>query len=119
LPGRPAHDLVGDVGYTLGPVRVRYGIDAVAGLSADLVGNIPVPPRVLSSTGLRIDVPGLPGLRISLDVRNLFDTRTIAYAGFAGRDVLPIGDQYDYPLPGRTFLVTARWTSRDVTGLER
>ncbi len=111
LPGRPAHDLVADLGYTLGPARIRYGVDAVAGISADLVGNIPVPPRVLSSTGVRVDIPGVSGLRVSVDIRNMFDVRTIGYAGFAGRDVLPIGDQYDYPLPGRSFLVTARWTS--------
>jgi len=111
LPGRPAHDLVADVGYTLGPARVRYGLDAVAGMSADLVGTIPVPARILSSTGVRVDVPGVRGLRVSLDVRNLFDARTVAYAGFAGPDVLPIGDQYDYPLPGRSFLLAARWTS--------
>jgi hypothetical protein len=111
LPGRPAHDVVADLGYTLGPARVRYGIDAVAGMSADLVGDIPVPPRILSSTGVRIDVPGVRGLRVSAEVRNLFDVRTVAYAGIAGPYVLPIGDQYDYPLPGRSFLVTARWTS--------
>jgi hypothetical protein len=111
LPGRPAHDLVGDVGYSVGPARVRYGIDAIAGISADLVGSIPVPPRILSSAGARLDIPGIRGLRVAIDVRNLFDVRTVAYAGFAGPDRLPIGDQYDYPLPGRSVLVTARWTS--------
>jgi vitamin B12 transporter len=104
------------VGYSLGPVRVRYGIDAVAGLSADLVGDIPVPPRILSSSGARIDVPGVPGLRVAVDIRNLFDVRTVGYPGFAGRDVLPIGDQYDYPLPGRSFLLTARWSSGPSAG---
>lgn len=111
LPGRPAHDFVGDVGYSFGPARVRYGIDAIAGISADLVGKTPVPPRILSSAGARLDVPGIRGLRVAVDVRNLFDVRTVAYAGFAGPDTLPIGDQYDYPLPGRSILVTARWTS--------
>jgi hypothetical protein len=116
LPGRPAHDLVGDLGYSVGPVRVRYGVDAVAGENAAIGSStpgssIPVPPRVLQSTGARVDVPGLRGLRVGFEVRNLFDVRTGTYSGFGGAETLPIGDQYGYPLPGRSFLVTARWTS--------
>jgi hypothetical protein len=111
LPLRPANDLVADVGYSLGPARLRYGVDAVTGTYADNVGKILVPPRVLQSTGVRVDVPGVRGLRVALEVRNLFDVRTVTYAGFGGPQTLPIGDQYNYPLPGRSFLVTARWTS--------
>jgi hypothetical protein len=111
LPGRPAHDLVGDLGYSIGPVRVRYGVDAVAGEYADYGRNLPVPPRVLQSTGARLDVPGVRGLRVAFEVRNLFDVRTGTYQGFTGLQTLPIGDQYAYPLPGRSFLVTARWTT--------
>jgi vitamin B12 transporter len=112
LPERPANDLVADVGYSLGPARVRYGVDAVTGTYADNVGTVLVPPRVLQSTGVRVDVPGVRGLRVALEIRNLFDVRTVTYAGgFGGPTALPIGDQYNYPLPGRSFLVTARWTS--------
>jgi hypothetical protein len=111
LPERPANDFVADAGYSLGPVRVRYGVDAVTGMYADNVGTILVPPRVLQSTGIRLDVPGLKGLRLAFEIRNLFDVRTGVYTGFAGPYVLPIGDQYAYPLPGRSFLATARWTS--------
>jgi hypothetical protein len=111
LPGRPAHDFVGDLGYSLGPVRIRYGIDAIAGLYADKGGMIPVPSRVLQGTGARLDVPGVRGLRIAFEIRNLLDVRTGTYPGLSGPETLPIGDQYNYPLPGRSFLVTARWTS--------
>jgi outer membrane cobalamin receptor len=111
LPERPANDLVADVGYTLGPVRARYGVDAVTGTYFDNFGTIQVPPRILQSTGVRLDVPHVRGLRVAFEVRNLFDVRTATYAGFAGPTLLPIGDQYAYPLPGRSFLVTVRWTS--------
>lgn len=110
LLGRPAHDLVGDVAYTLGPVRVRYGVDVVAGLYADLPGTLRVPDRVLQSTGARVAVPGVPTLKVGLDVHNLFDVRTGLSPGFAGPTREPIGDQFDYPLPGRSLLVTARWS---------
>jgi vitamin B12 transporter len=111
LPGRPANDFVGDLGYSIGPVRVRYGIDAVTGIYQDNVGKIPVPDRVLQGVGARVDVPGVRGLRLAFEIRNLFDVRTGTYPGFVGPETLPIGDQYNYPLPGRSFLVTARWTA--------
>ena len=109
LPGRPAHDFVADLTYTLGPARVRYGIDALSGMRADPNGSITVPARVLHSAGGYLDVPGVPGLRVGLDVRNLFDLRVATYDGFGAPALEPIGDLYQYPLPGRTVLVTARW----------
>jgi hypothetical protein len=110
LSGRPAHDLVADVGYSLGPARVRYGVDAVIGMYYDNFGGVLIPARVLQSTGVRLEVPGIRGLRVAFEVRNLFDVRTVTYAGFVKPTFFPIGDEYDYPLPGRSFLVTARWT---------
>ncbi|MEA2751366.1 MAG: vitamin transporter, partial [Myxococcales bacterium] len=114
LPGRPEHDFVGDLSYTVGPVRVRYGIDVVTGIFADNIGSTVVPDRVLHSTGARLQVPGAPGLSLSLDVRNLFDLRVAEYAGVGilGSPVLvraPIGDALDYPIPGRRILFSARW----------
>jgi hypothetical protein len=119
LPGRPENDFVGDLSYTIGPVRVRYGIDVVTGIYEDLKGNTLVPDRVLHSTGARLEVPGATGLSLSLDVRNLFDLRVAEYAGVGvlggggpgtgGIVRAPIGDALDYPIPGRRILFSARW----------
>jgi hypothetical protein len=110
LPERPANDFVGDLAYALGPVRVRYGVDAVTGLYADKVGQVLVPNRVLQSTGVRFAVPWVRTLLLALDVSNLFDVRTALSPGLFGPTLVPIGDQFDYPLPGRSFLFTARWS---------
>jgi iron complex outermembrane receptor protein len=111
LPGRPENDLVSDLGYQLGPAHLRYGIDVVTGARADLVGNVIVPDRVLHSAGARLAIPGVPGLVVALDVRNLFDLRVAEYAGAFGSVRAPIGDVFQYPLPGRTLLASARYTS--------
>ena len=110
LPGRPAHDFVGDASYAFGPARVRYGFDALSGTFADRTGAVEVPARVLQSAGARLDVPGVRGLRVALDVRNLFDVRVATYAGALGPTKEPIGDAYEYPLPGRSFLMSVRWS---------
>jgi outer membrane receptor protein involved in Fe transport len=114
LPGRPENDFYGDLAYAIGPVRVRYGIDVVSGIHADLKGTIAVPDRVLHSTGARLDVPGVSGLTLSLDIRNLLDLRVAEYAavGVLGESRTvraPIGDALDYPIPGRRILFAARW----------
>ena len=117
LPGRPGHDLVLDVGLRVGAVRLRYGLDVVADLAADLTGAVRVPPRALQSVGARLLVgdatgrPGLDGLTLALDVSNLADLRTASYAGVLGPVEEPIGDLYEYPLPGRAFLLSARFTA--------
>jgi outer membrane receptor protein involved in Fe transport len=108
LPGRPASDLVGDARVRVGPAVLRVGVDAVTGMVADVAGSILVPARVLASTGVRVDV--VRGVRLALDVRNLLDVRTATYAGALGPVHEPIGDYYEYPLPGRSFMVSARFT---------
>jgi outer membrane receptor protein involved in Fe transport len=108
LPGRPTRDLVADAMARAGPVVGRVGVDAVSGMVADVAGSIGVPPRVLASAGLRVEVA--PRVRLALDVRNLFDVRTGTYAGALGPVREPIGDSYEYPLPGRSFLVSARFS---------
>jgi vitamin B12 transporter len=107
LPGRPANDLIADlIGYA-GPASMRLGVDAVTGMVADVAGGIGVPARVLASAGARVDVAR--GVRLALDVRNLFDERTGTYQGALGPVHEPIGDYYEYPLPGRSLLVSARF----------
>ncbi len=111
LVGRPAHDFVGDVAYAYGPVRIRYGLDAVAQLHADARGQTQVPARVLQSVGARFVPPWYRAVRVAVDVSNLLDVRTGLTTGFMGLAVRePIGDQFAYPLPGRAFLISARWT---------
>lgn len=114
LPGRPEHDVVFDAAYTVGPVRLRYGLDVVTGIRADLTGRIVVPDRALHSAGARVEIPYAPGLSIALDVRNLFDLRVVEYPGAIGPVRAPASDLYQYPLPGRSFLVSARWTTERV-----
>jgi outer membrane cobalamin receptor len=109
LVGRPEHDFVGDLSYEVGPVRVRYGVDLVAGIYRDEKATIRVPDRVLHSAGARLEVPGAPGLSLTLDVRNLFDLRVAEYIGVSGPYRGPIGDALDFPIPGRRFLLAARW----------
>lgn len=111
LPGRPEHDLVSDVSYRAGPLTLRYGVDVVSGMFVDEKGSIPVPTRLLSSAGARFDVPRVPGLRLALDVHNLFDLRTGQYDGALGPVTLPIGDSYDYPIPGRSLLFSVRYVT--------
>lgn len=113
LPGRPEQDLVLDLAYTIGPVRVRYGFDFVSGIQTDAKGDegYMVPARALHSAGARLSVPGVPGLDLALDLRNLLDLRVTEYSGVLGPVQKPIGDLYDYPLPGRRFLLSVRWTS--------
>ena len=107
LPARPEHDLVADAIAHAGPASLRAGLDLVSGMDADLAGSIVVPARVLASAGARLQVTR--DVRLALDVRNLFDVRTGTYVGALGPVREPIGDYYEYPLPGRTVLLTARF----------
>lgn len=111
LPGRPEHDFVADLAWQKGPLRLRYGVDVLAGLYADEEGAVPVPARALHSAGAKLAVPGLSGLSLALDVRNLFDLRAVDYAGVFGSTRQPIGDLHEYPLPGRRLLLSATWTT--------
>jgi outer membrane receptor protein involved in Fe transport len=89
---------------------VRAGLDATSGMFADAAGSIAVPARLLASAGARVDVGH--GVRLALDLRNLFDVRTGSYEGALGPVREPIGDYYEYPLPGRSVLVSARFSER-------
>ena len=97
-------------------MRLRYGVDVVSGIHTDVQGKVEVPARVLHAAGARLAVPGAPGLSLSVDVRNLFDLRVAEYRGLTiggtpRTFAAPIGDLYDYPIPGRRVLVSLRWTT--------
>src|SRR5690606_19946983 len=98
LPGRPRHDLFADAGYTVGPVRARYGLDVTSGMDTDLQGEHPVPMRVLQSASVTLAVPGVRGLTSTFEVRNLFDVRAgVRPSVLGGTDRYPLGDLYEYP----------------------
>ena len=109
LPGRPRHALTTDAGLRIGKVTLRYGVDVVSGMLADLLGAIRVPSRALQSAGVRVHATR--SLLLGADLRNLANVRTGSYAGALGAVQAPIGDQYDYPLPGRTLFFFARFTA--------
>lgn len=115
LPGRPTNDLVVDLAYQAGPLRLRYGLDVVSGIDTSRSGadDLKVPARALHSVGARLAIPDVPGLSASLDVRNLFDLRAADYASAVGGTLrVPIGDVYQYPLPGRRLFFALRYTPR-------
>jgi vitamin B12 transporter len=112
LQGRPAQDFVADLSWTRGPLRLRYGVDFVSGIQVNEEGGATIPARILHGAGLHLAIPRVPGLSMALDVRNLFDLRVAEYQGVGGGTVrAPIGDLFDYPLPGRRVLVSLRWTT--------
>jgi hypothetical protein len=111
LPARPQHDVVADAIGHVGRLSLRVGVDAVTGMFADVAGSLPVPARVLCSAGARFDVAR--GVRLALDLRNALDERTGVYQGALGPVREPIGDYYEYPLPGRSVLVSARFTREE------
>ena len=80
-------------------------------MTVDETGAIPNPARVLHSAGARLDVPHVKGLRIAFDARNILGLRTGAYDGVLGDVRYPIGDSYNYPLPGRSFLLSVRYVT--------
>jgi hypothetical protein len=108
LPGRPRHDLAYDASYRFGPVRLRYGVDVVSGV---LIDRLPLPPRIFHGAGVGLDVPGVAGLRVAVDVANLFDQRVLYVPSPSlGMPVIyPVSDFLGYPLPGRTFWGTLRF----------
>ncbi|MFO0667279.1 MAG: TonB-dependent receptor [Polyangiaceae bacterium] len=110
LPGRPESDLAWDLAYVVGPFRARYGIDFVSGIRADRTGALPVPERLLQSVGLRYSFPKRIGLELTFDIKNIGDLRYASFRGLTGPVLAPIGDAFDFPLPGRSFLLTLRYT---------
>jgi vitamin B12 transporter len=110
LPSRPQHDLAYDASYRFGPVRLRYGLDAIAGTTLDTTATVVLPSRIFHGIGASIDVPFLAGLRASVDIENLFDMRTRYVASpLLGAVAKPVSDFYGFPLPGRSAWITLRF----------
>jgi vitamin B12 transporter len=107
LPGRPVHDLAYDAAYDIGPLDLHYGVDAIAGTTADTAGRIELPPRFLHAAGLGATVEPL---RVGLAVENLGDLRVLHRPSALGARpiAVPVSDFLDFPLPGRSFWLTVR-----------
>jgi iron complex outermembrane receptor protein len=114
LPGRPIHDFSYDASYRIGPLRVRYGVDALAGTTVDTAANLIVPPRFFHGAGLSLDVPRFTGLRIGLEVQNLFDVRVMRVPSPLTNTLVavPVSDFLGFPLPGRSFWATLRFRGK-------
>lgn len=113
LPGRPVHDLAYDAAYQLGPLRVRYGLDALAGTTVDVEGTRILPARILHNAGASVDIPFVRGLRASIEVQNLFHLRTL-YVTSPLRNApvaMPVSDFLGFPLPGRTAWVSLHYVA--------
>ena len=110
IPGRPQHEagLRVDGSRRLGSLALSaWGELTLVGGNYLDAGNLEeLPPRRLVGVGARIGFGDRGSL--ALDVKNLFDTRVHAVTLPDGRDVdRALADVLGYPLPGRSFLVTA------------
>lgn len=106
LPGRAAHEAHGDLRWSRGPWSASLSGDAVGAMAADPSGDVYIPRRVL------MHVAGVwslsPRWSLGLQLRNALNTRASTYAGALGDVRLPLGDAFDYPLPGRSIMVWFR-----------
>lgn len=111
LPGRPIHDFSYDASYRIGRLGFRYGVDAVAGTTVDTAATIVVPPRFFHGAGLSLDMPRFSGLRLGIEVQNLFDVRVmrVPSPSLNALVAVPVSDFLGFPLPGRSFWLTARF----------
>jgi iron complex outermembrane receptor protein len=109
LPGRPRHQIFGRVDATgmLRGRRASVWADALwtTGNVLDRAGLNHVPGRELLGAGLAIEIAA--GLQLGLEGKNLTNHRveTIAWTD----SPRAVADYFGYPLPGRTFYVTAEW----------
>ncbi len=109
LVGRPQQDLAYDASYRFGPVGLRYGLDALAGATANVEGTLVLPPRILHGAGVSLDLPWRVPLRLGFDAANLGDLRTLPVASHQRGSVsLPYSEFPGFPLPGRSFWLTLR-----------
>jgi iron complex outermembrane receptor protein len=117
LPGRPRHQVFGrmDAAASLRGRRATAWADVLwtTGSLLDRAGLNQVPGRRLVGAGLALEI--VPGLQLGVEGKNLTDHRVASVAlDPAPRPDLTdspraVADYFGYPLPGRTFYVTAEW----------
>ncbi|RMF93570.1 MAG: TonB-dependent receptor [Nitrospinota bacterium] len=96
LPGRPLHEL----STSLELFDKRYGklfytLNFTSGNFLDRANLVSVPSRTIHNLGLTVTPPGVKGLSLTFEVKNLTDNQIQDVAGF--------------PLPGRAFFGTVDW----------
>ena len=111
-PGIPEHDLYARAQGNVGPVSAWLDVSFVSGIYLDEYNAIATPPRTLLGAGATLRVPGVRGLAFTLTGSNLLDQRVASVTVHQGADYAvqqPIQDFAGYPLPGRSFFVTAHY----------
>lgn len=117
LPGRPRHQVFGRVDATasMRGRRATAWADVLwtTGNLLDRAGLNQVPGRRLVGAGLSLEIA--PGLQLGVEGKNLTNHRvaTVALDPAPRPDLTDspraVADYFGYPLPGRTFYVTAEW----------
>jgi len=99
LPHRPRHRLFARLGAGYGPLEVHGEAHYVSSQFLDLANSpsLTVPAALTFNLGCSLRLLRRPETRLSLEVRNLLDNRTLQ-------------DGFGNPLPGRMVMVTLRVT---------
>ena len=116
VPGRPAFDLSAAVDAQAGPVGLGADVDVAAGNALDPANLQEAPARAF--VGTVATVTPVAGVTLALSIRNVLDHKVADVAlhppPLGGRREVPeaVSDYGGFPLPGRTVLLTLRWTQR-------
>ena len=113
LAGRAPHAFDARLGGVLGPVRAGYELDYLSSVPRDSLGLNRLPARLLHAI---VASATFGRFELGLEVRNLADTRVVRLplggsANVGASVPYPLVDFYNFPLPGRSFYVTARITN--------
>ena len=100
LPGRATHEGHGDLSWSKRAWSAYLSSDAVGAIAADPSGDVVIPGRAFLHSGMTWVAS--PQFSLGAEVRNVLDLRAVSYSGTLGDVRLPVGDAFDFPLPGRT-----------------